>query len=60
MGQHRYLLQRGTPMEVQSTKVQVTLALPVSLIQNDTVQIMVAGDGTAENITISDISMSIR
>lgn len=48
-----------SPMEVKTTKVQVTLALPVSLGQNDTVQVMVAGDGTGDDITITDISMSI-
>lgn len=49
-----------TPMEVKNTKVQVTLAFPVSLVQSDTIQIMLAGDGTGDNITITDISMLIR
>ena len=48
------------PMEVRTTKVQVTLALPASLVQGDTVQIMQAGDGTSDNITITDISMLIK
>ncbi|MGR3177018.1 MAG: hypothetical protein ACUZ8E_03050, partial [Candidatus Anammoxibacter sp.] len=48
------------PMEVKTTKVQITLALPGSLVQGDTIQIMQAGDGTGDNITITDISMLIR
>lgn len=48
------------PMEVKTSKVSVPLSIPISLVQNDTVQIMVAGDGTGDNITITDISMSIR
>lgn len=48
------------PMEVRTTKVQVTLTLPASLIQGDTVQIMQAGDGTGDDITITDMSMIIR
>ena len=48
------------PMEVKTSKVQVTLALPASLVQGDTVQIMQAGDATSDNITITDISMLIK
>ncbi len=48
------------PMEVKTNKVQTVLSLPVTLIQNDTVQVMVAGDSTGDDITITDISISIR
>ena len=49
-----------TPMEVKTTKVQVTLSLPVSLVQNDNVRIMIAGDGTSDDMTTTDLSMSIK
>lgn len=48
------------PMEVKTTKVQITLTLPIQLEPSDSLQIMVAGDGTADPITITDLLLSIQ
>jgi len=44
-----------TPMEVKTTKVQITLTIPAVFTKGDTGQIMVAGDGTADDLTITDM-----
>lgn len=44
-----------TPMEVRTTKVQASLSLPVSLVEGDTIDIMQAGDGTADDLTVTDL-----
>ena len=48
------------PMGVKTSKVQITLALPVTLLQGDTVQVMIAGDGSGDDITITDMSILIK
>ena len=48
-----------TPMEVKAAKVSQTLVSPVSLVRGDTVQLMVAGDGTGDDLTITDLVMNI-
>jgi len=49
-----------TPMEVKTSKVQVTLALPTSLITNDQIQLMVSGSGTGDDITLTDLSNTLN
>ncbi|KKK59134.1 hypothetical protein LCGC14_3037400, partial [marine sediment metagenome] len=48
-----------TPMEVKAAKVSQTLVSPVALVRGDTVQLMVAGDGTGDDLTITDLVMNI-
>jgi len=48
------------PMEVKTDKISTTLLKPVNVVTDDTIQIMVAGDGTGDDITITDLSMEIR
>lgn len=48
------------PMEVKTTKVNIALGFSVELSQGDTIQIMVAGDGTSNNITITDLVFAIN
>ena len=49
------------PMGIVNTIVSTTVVKPVTLNTGDTVQIMVAGDGTDDDLTITDfvISMSL-
>ena len=47
------------PMEIKTTKVGISVTFAVSIEQNDTVQIMSAGDGTGDNLTVTDLIMSI-
>jgi len=42
------------PMEVKTTEVDTTVLVPLSLVNGDTVQVMVAGDGTSDGLTITD------
>jgi len=49
-----------SPMEVKTTKISIPLEFVVNLVENDTIQIMVAGDGSANNITITDMRMGIK
>ncbi len=48
------------PMEVKTTKVNIPLEFSVSLVKGDTVQIMVAGDGTADDLTVTDLVFGIK
>lgn len=45
------------PMEVKTTKVHTPIIIPVSITTTDTIQVMIAGDGTGDDITITDVSM---
>ena len=49
-----------TPMEVKTTKVSVTISLPVSLVTGDIIQLMKAGDGTGDDFTLTDMSQSLK
>lgn len=48
------------PMEVKQTKVNIPLEFSVVLETGDTVQIMVAGDGTGNDLTITDLVFGIK
>jgi len=47
------------PMEVKTTKVQVTIIDSTPMSQTDTIQIMIAGDGTGDDITITDMTLEV-
>lgn len=47
------------PMEVRTTKVSTVLLAPVNIVSGDTVQVMAAGDGTGDNLTITDFTLEI-
>jgi len=47
------------PMEVKTTKVQVTIIDSAPMSQTDTIQIMVAGDGTGDDIAITDMTFEV-
>jgi len=49
-----------SPMEVKTTKVSIPMEFVVNLTKGETIQIMVAGDGTADNLMITDIRMGIK
>jgi hypothetical protein len=46
-------------MEVKTTNVQVTFQSHVTVTPGQTVQLMVAGDGTSNSLTITDIAMEL-
>lgn len=48
------------PMEVKTTKVNIALQFSVELSKGDTIQIMVAGDGTSNSLTITDLVFGIQ
>jgi hypothetical protein len=48
------------PMEVKTTKVAATILKPISLSNGDTVQIMAAGDGTSDDLTITDFVIELK
>jgi len=49
------------PMEVaQLTKINIPLEFFVSLSRGDTIQIMVAGDGTSDSLIVSDMVISVQ
>ncbi len=48
------------PMEVKTTKVNIALGFSVNLSKGETIQIMAAGDGTADNLTITDLQFGIQ
>lgn len=43
-----------SPMEVKTTKVSITVLQPLNIVSGDTIQIMIAGDGTGDDVTITD------
>ncbi|KKN03306.1 hypothetical protein LCGC14_1108990 [marine sediment metagenome] len=47
------------PMEVKTTKVTIPVIFPFTLTPGQTIQLMVAGDGTGDTLTITDLSNSI-
>ena len=47
------------PMEVKTTKVTVPVDGFVPMVTGDTIQVMVAGDGHSDNITITDIVVQV-
>ena len=49
-----------TPMEVKTSKVVVPLELNVSLVQNDLFQIMAAGDGSGDDIILTDLVHGVK
>jgi len=48
------------PLEIKTTKTAITVLNAVILTPNDTIQIMVAGDSTSDNLTISDFNIEVR
>lgn len=48
------------PLEVKSAKVFTTVIKRVAMVTNDTVQIMAAGEGTNDNLTITDFVIEIE
>lgn len=48
------------PMEVKTTKVTVPLSRTETLTTGDTIQIMIAGDGHSDNITITDFFLEVH
>lgn len=48
------------PLEIKTTKSASTVLKAVTLVKNDTLQVMVAGDGTSDNLTISDFLIEIE
>ncbi len=51
---------RYMPMEVKTTKVSIPMIDHVDLFSGDTFQIMVAGDGHSDNITITDAAIHLE
>lgn len=49
-----------TPMEVKTSKIGVTMLSPLSLVKGDTFEINVAGDGTSDMITPTDLLLSVQ
>ena len=47
------------PIEVKTTKVSVPLLFVVDLSKGETIQVMVAGDGTSDVLTITDLVIGI-
>jgi len=47
------------PVEIKTTQINVNLIRPISVVPGDTVQIVGAGDGTSNNLTISDFFLQI-
>ena len=47
------------PMEVKTTKVTIPAVKPVSIVSGQTIQLMIAGDGTTDAITITDIILNL-
>lgn len=50
----------GAPAEVKTTKVQFTLDIIESLVTGDDIQLNAAGVGTANDITITDVSFRMK
>lgn len=48
------------PMEVKTTKINIAIEFSVSLTNNDTIQLMSAGDGTANDLTVTDVIFGIK
>lgn len=48
------------PIEVKTTSVNTALEFSVSLSTGDTIQIMVAGDGTSNSLTFTDLVLGIK
>lgn len=48
------------PLEIPNEKVTATLGKFVSLTNGDTIQVMVAGDGHSDNLTITDFCIQIE
>jgi len=49
-----------TPLEVKTAKTPTTILEPVQLTLGDTVQVMIAGDGTGDDPTITDFKLRIK
>jgi hypothetical protein len=42
------------PVEITSVDVTISITLPVTMVDGDTVQLWIAGDGTGDDVTFSD------
>lgn len=47
------------PMEVKTSKVGIPMIKPIRISPGQTVQLMIAGDGTTDNLTITDIALNL-
>ena len=47
------------PVEVKSTQVNATLIAPISVSPGDTIQVMGAGQGTTNSLTITDFFLQM-
>lgn len=47
------------PIEVKTTQVSGTLIRPISVVPGDTIQVMGAGDGTTNSVTLTDFFMEM-
>lgn len=47
------------PLEVKTDKITIPLDGVISIVNGDSIQIMVAGDGTSDNLTITDMSLRV-
>ncbi len=46
-------------IEVKTAKISVSVLKPISIINGQTIKIMIAGDGTNDNLTITDLTINI-
>jgi len=47
------------PVEIKTTQINVTLIAPIAVVPGDTIQVMGAGQGTDNNLTITDFFMQV-
>ena len=48
------------PMEVKTAKVSAQVLSPIPVVTGDTIQLMVAGDGTGDSLLITDFVVEIK
>ena len=51
---------KHVPIDVKTSRETVPLELEVSLVTGSVFQVMVAGDGTNDNLTITDLTMGVK
>lgn len=47
------------PVEVKTTQINATLIAPISVVPGDTIQVMGAGEGTTNSVTITDFFLEM-
>lgn len=55
-----FATSKYSPLEIKTTIATTTVIKSVPMVKGDTIQPMVAPEGTTSNMTVSDISMSIK